>query len=262
MEQNTKARPISLEDIRYFECEGLVDDGSYHHYAEKLFHVPKLASARANRLATLCCREKVSITKRSLYLCFTPALPEGIVCPTDFRTEVWQRYVMYGLPLSFNQCNEESRVKRVWLATIESLRVIASAEQVKAIEEAASIVDAGGEDLQFSLASVKTKYYLAELAYTMPTWPSMARLLLTLTDRFSLVKSTCVLFESKLNYECGFLGGKVKIVDGNVIVSPKASSWGTHFAKQNNVSSFVVHIESLLQGAASVVSNPYEAHDT
>ena len=261
MNRNTNARPIPLEDIRYFECEGLVDDGSYHHYTDKLFHVPSRAWARANRLATLCHRKKVSITKRSLYLCFTPALPEGVVRLTDFRNEVWQRYVMYGLPLSFNQSDEESRVERVWMATLQSLRAMAPAEQIESIEEAASIVEEGGEDLRFSLASTKTKDYLAELAYTMPTWPSMAHLLLTITDRSSLAHGTCVLFESKLSDECGFLGGKVKIIDGNVIVSPAASASGAYYAKLNNVSSFVVGIESILQGGASVIRNSYEDHE-
>jgi hypothetical protein len=259
MKQSTKVRTISLEDIRYFECEGILDAGAYHYYTDKLFHVPKQAWARANRLATLCYQAKVSIAKRSLYLCFTPALPEGTVFQTDFRTEVWQRYVMYGLPLSFNQGDEEARIERVWLATLESLRVIVSCEHVKAIEEAASIVESGGEDLPFSLSSAKNKNYLIEVTCTIPTWPNMARLFLTVTDRSNLVRNTCVLFESKLSDECAFLGGKVKIVDGNVIVSPKASSWGTYYAKRNNVSSFVVRIESLLQGSANVISNTYEA---
>jgi hypothetical protein len=258
MDQSSKIRSISLEDIRYFECEGLVDDGVYHHYTDKLFHVPTQAVARANRLATLCYRAKVSITTRSLYLCFTPALQDGIVVPTDFRREVWQRYVMYGLPLSFNQLDEESKTKRVWLATLASLRKIVPSEQMIALEEAASTVEAGGEDLQFSLASAKTKNYFLELAYTIPTWPNIARLSLTLTDRASLAKSSCILFESKDSNESGFLGGKVKVDEGTIRVSPKKSSWGTFYARRNNVSSFVLQIESLLRGTVSVARNPYE----
>ncbi|MES2889640.1 MAG: hypothetical protein V4739_16725 [Pseudomonadota bacterium] len=262
MDKKVKSRSIPLQDIRYFECEGLVDDGSNHEYTGKLFHVPKQAWARGNRLATLCQRANVSIAKKSLYLCFTPALSDGVVCPTEFRGEVWQRYVMYGLPLSFNQCNEETRVRRVWSATLESLRTIAPFEQIEAIEKEANIVELGGENLQFSLTSAKTKKYLAELSYTIPTWPGLACLLLTLTDGSSLIRHTCVLFESKVSTECSFLGGKVKIVDGNVIVRPHVSSWGTYFAKRNNVSSFVIDIQSLLQGDASIVKNPYETFDT
>ncbi|ARN22305.1 hypothetical protein A4W93_21715 [Piscinibacter gummiphilus] len=168
---------------------------------------------------------------------------------------------MYGLPLSFNQGDEESRVERVWMATLQSLREIVPSEQIESVDEAASLVEAGGEDLRFPLASAKTKTHLAELAYTMPTWPGMARLLLTVTDRSSLVHGTCVLFESKLSDECGFVGGKVKIIDGNVIARPAASSQGRYYAKLNNVSSFVVSIESLLQGKASVIRNPHEADE-
>lgn len=263
MERKTKSRPIPLEDIRYFECEGLVDDGAYHCYTDKLFHVPGQAWARAKRLAELCRRGKVSITKRSLYLCFTPALSDGVIQPTDYRDEVWQRYVMYGLPFSFNECDEASRVNRIWRASVETLCVIAP-EQTKSIEEAAALVEASGDELAFPLAKAKakTKHYLAELSYTMPTWPNMAHLLLTLTDLSSQAQSSCVLFESKLSWECGFLGGKVKFVDGNVVVSPQTSRWGKFYSKQNDVSSFVVAIEALLQGSASVFRKPYEAHDT
>ncbi|MDQ8020640.1 MAG: hypothetical protein REI94_02300 [Moraxellaceae bacterium] len=125
MRNKTAPRPIPLEDIRHFECEGRVDKGAPHHYTDTLFHVPRQAKAMADRLAILCKRAKVSITKRSLYLCFTPALPAGTVMQTEFRTEVWQRYVMYGLPLSFNGLGEDARVQRIWQATLESLRAIA-----------------------------------------------------------------------------------------------------------------------------------------
>jgi hypothetical protein len=258
MNTTPKTRSIFLEDIRYFECEGLVDNGTYHHYTEKLYAVPKLAWVRANRLATFCYQAKVSITKRSLYICFTPALADGAVHPTDFRNEVWQRYVMYGLPLNFNEYNDEDKVKRIWSATLACLQAIAPPDQHKMIEAAAITVEAGGEDLQFLLGSAKTKHYLAELSYTIPTWPNMAYLLLTLTDRTSLVKSTCVLFESKLYDECSFLGGKIKIVDDNIIVSTKASSDGQYYAQKNNVSSFVVAINSLIKGEAVITTNPYQ----
>lgn len=122
-------------------------------------------------------------------------------------------------------------------------------------------MEAGGENLLFPLASAKTRQYLAETASTMPTWPHKARLSLTVTDRASLATASCVLFESKLGNECGFLGGKVRIVDGNVIVSPKASSWGSYYAKRNKLSSFTVAIDALFQGKATIIRNPHEADE-
>lgn len=61
MEQSKKPpRPILFDDIRYLECEGLVD----HHYTGTLFQVPNQTNARANRLAVLCSRAKVRIAAR------------------------------------------------------------------------------------------------------------------------------------------------------------------------------------------------------
>ena len=92
-----------LRDTRYFECPTLMGGKESHNHAGTLFHVTQPMHAWPRRLAA-CCRERLLSIGHAhhLYLWLTPALPEGEIRPSDFSEEHWLRWVLCGLPESFN----------------------------------------------------------------------------------------------------------------------------------------------------------------
>jgi hypothetical protein len=234
-----------LYDIRYFESAGRVDEGAYHHYTDKLYQVPNKARGRANRLATLCFQRGVAIGRSALYLCFTPALPENLIVCTDFREEVWLRYVMYGLPLKFNDLNEDARIDRIWLATLTTLRTIAP-EHVAAIDQSAREVEEGGEDLEILVRAKSTKKYEIRVFGTMPTHPAKAQVYLVAKEVATGRVGRCKLVSLDDPYSLWQVISTISLVNGMIVVRPSNSIRGGAFwGKRLNVSAFAVGIDEL-----------------
>lgn len=248
MAKSPSNRPMRISDIRYFESEGLVDQGAYHYYTGKLYRVPPELPPWALRVADLCRQQGVSIGHpRALYLCFTPALADRCIRPIDFRPEVWQRYVLYGMPLTFNELDDSGRAERVRMATSETLKAIAP-KFARAVDEAVRLADAGGEGLVITLKVKKTKKYHVEIGRTIPNHPKRSEVWLTIEELATGRRGRCKLIETAAEWEGAFLVGRITFAASELIVRPFASHRAKWYAKKNNVSAFVIPIEPLLAG--------------
>jgi hypothetical protein len=237
-----------LRDIRYFESPGELGKGGSSDHAGTLYHITPAMDAWARRLAALCRQRQVSIGRpHHLYICFSSALREGEVRPTDFQLETWQRYVECGLPARFNTLSEEGRAERVHRATVESLAALAPKNR-RLIEDLAALVDRSGDGLELMLLEKETRKYWIVIAHTIPPWPNPSELWMTIEERATGRSGRCKLIETKFEDEALFLAGKLSLVEGDAVVQPRASFDGTYYARQYNVSRFVVPIEALLQG--------------
>jgi hypothetical protein len=239
---------MRISDIRYFESAGLVDQGAYHYYTGTLYHVPPELPPWASRVAYLCRQRGVTIGHpHALYLCFTPVLADGYIRPIDYRPEIWQRYVLYGMPLTFNKLDAPSRAKRVRMATAETLKAIAP-NFAGAVDEAVRLADAGGEDLVITLKVKKTKKYHVEIGRTIPDHPKPSEVWLTIEELATGRRGRCKLIETAAEWEGAFLVGRITFAASELIVRPFASHRAKWYAKKNNVSAFVMPIEPLLAG--------------
>jgi hypothetical protein len=249
--QTLKPAP-PLRDIRYFECEALPDGGAPDDYAGTRYHVSGSLVAWAKRLAALCRWHGVSIGQgHHLYICFCAALREGDVRPIDDRLEPWQRYVLCGLPTAFNRLDEGARAQCVRRATVESLMALAP-ESGAVLDKLVAIVNRSGDALELPLMEKATRQYQIVIGHTIPPWPERAEVWLTLTERATGRSGRCKLIETQFDDEPGFLVGRVAVIAGNVVIHPKSSADGVYYARKNKVNRFLVPIDKLLQGKASL----------
>jgi len=237
-----------LRDIRYFECPAIIGAAEPYDHAGTLFHVTPSMDAWARRFASMCRERDVSIGHaHHLYIWLTPALRDGEIRPSEFQQEHWQRWVMCGLPKTFNRLNEQGRRARLQRVTIESVAAIAP-ESKSILEELTGILDRFGERLEITLKQKETRKYRIVVGHTIPTWPKPSEVWMTLTEGSTGRVARCKLIETQSDEDAMFLVGRICLVKGDIVVHPRSSFDGDYCARKYNLSRFVVPIEPLLHG--------------
>ena len=211
-----------LRDIRYFES---IDppqlDQSMPSYASKLYSFPRACVALGQRVGMKCEELGISIGHADhLYLCFTPSLPDGAT--TEYATERWHRFVLYGMDLAFNSLPDERKLAAVTEATFSALHRLASTE-APALEVLRHSIESEGEALRVCLKVKATKQYRVRVEQTVPVHPQLAEVFVEVTNLRTQHSKTVKVAEVKFYDDAPSLVDRIAIVDHKLTIHPRKS---------------------------------------
>lgn len=165
-----------LKDIRYYECPGVPGpEMPMPSSSTELAGIPGTAHRIGQRIAHMLHAEGFSVgTYDHVYIAFSPALPDGLVVPTDFGFG-WHRYVAYGIPADFKSLTDEQKHQRIQSATFEVLHALRPDERQR-LEGVRERLLKHGERTRILRAIKETKAYRFEVWFDIPPWRDPAYL--------------------------------------------------------------------------------------
>lgn len=203
-------RPSRINDIRHFS-------GSLHTYLEGRNE----AVAFGNRIAWFLNGEGFSLgSYPSLYLFFTPSLPERAIHVTDFGGDWWQRYTHVGVARAFPNVADADQI--VIDGTVAALLTIRP-DQEEVIRKAEHLVRTYGADLRFLLKRRETKTQTVEISFSIAAWPQPSHLHVAIEDKNSGIYAETAPIALRFYAEAFDLAGSVRVGDAATKVAANQS---------------------------------------
>jgi uncharacterized protein YqiB (DUF1249 family) len=213
-----------LRDVRYFECaERPVVGGAFPNYTSDIYQLPKEAIALGQRIGMKCEELEISIGHADhLYVCFSPALPPGAIELTHYAVEPWHRFVVCGLPTSFNHHTLEQKMQEVTTATFAALSMLipASNEQLQSLKNA---VDSAGASLRITIREKSTKKFHVRVEQIVPVHPNPTEVYVSVTNLLTQVRKESKVAEVKLYDEAPSLVDRIAISGDTLKIRPRKS---------------------------------------
>lgn len=219
-------RTKPLRDIRYFEStEAVLSAGAtpMPQYASALFDLPKEAIAFGQRIGRKCEEWRVSIGSADhLYICLTPALPEGTLRPTDYAVEPWHRFVLCGLERGFNERGAREKLQAVSDATFDALTALAQAGADRLASLQRQVADQG-DALRVTLRTKETKKYRIAVEQTIPVHPAPSPVIVRMEEIATSRMVEVQVAEVRFHDEAPSLVDRLAIVDEVLTIHPRRS---------------------------------------
>jgi hypothetical protein len=156
----------------------------------------------------------------SLYLLFTPSLRPGEIRVTDDGGEWWQRYTYVGVAPDFLDRPDASDI--AIRETVSAIKAIRS-DLVDVIDEADRIVSVHSHDIRFLIKTRETARFTVEVSFTVPVWPELSFLFLSLTEKESGEYREAPPMALDFYQSAFGLAGTIKVTRLDATLSPKGS---------------------------------------
>jgi hypothetical protein len=241
------ARNRKLADIRFFESVSLPgpEEPSPIYAGDSIYSgFDAKTTAFGARVASKCRELGVSVGHRDhLYIVFTPALQPGDIVPLSKQTEVWNRFVAFGLPASFNGKSAEERFNDVASATFSVLRAVAT-EGAQSLGRIAALHEQFGDDMRVVLKQKEYGSIDLRVTQTFVPTPRKCELWLEAVDKFSGRRVERAITPLKRDDDGRFLVQRILLRDGIVTVHPYTSA-KAHYYTQGYCVPFMLAIHEL-----------------
>ena len=98
------------------------------------------------------------------------------------------------------------------------------------VDELAAIVNGSGEGLELLLLEKETRQYRIVVGHTIPPWPALSELWMTVEERATGQSGHCKLIETQYEDDAKFLVGRISLAEGAAVVQPRSSFDGNYYA--------------------------------
>ncbi|MDM0037488.1 hypothetical protein QTH89_13770 [Variovorax sp. J22G21] len=246
----------TLNDIRYFESPGLPsEDLPMPHYMGKLFTAPPSSVAFGQLIGGKCAELKLTISGgSSLYLLFTPAIPDGQLRRLEYTAEKWQTWAAYGLQTSFNAMSPDEQAALVRAATFQALRFLSA--DLEAIQNIADQYQTHGELLRVRLVDKTVRGHRLVVSCEVRPHGDVSRLWLEVTEAKSGRRADMPLTPMRWWVHGKFLAQDALIQGPEIVIRPRKSSAADYYTKGYAVP-FRIRIDSLFP--PDLVEGPHKA---
>jgi hypothetical protein len=245
MSMTAPKRDRVLNDIRYFDCTYLpTRDLASPAYMGELFTAPPASVAFGQLIGGKCQEARLGIRGGSaLYLMFTSALPDGAMQRLDFRTEVWQTWMAYGLSADFNGLAPDAQFQRLREATFRALNQLAP-ERADALRDIEGQYAQHGDRLRVRCLEKSVRGHRCAVSHEVRPIREVSRLWLEVTELKTGRYAEVVLASLRDADHGAFLAHRLVVAGESVVVHPRVSDRADYYT-QGYATPFSVGIKTL-----------------